>query len=102
MQKFQKLNTPDRILGQIQDNVARVVDPLQKVPLNQGLLLENVALLSGDNVINHRLGRALIGWFITRQRSSAAVYDKQDLNRTPNLNLVLNASADVNIDLWVF
>jgi hypothetical protein len=44
----------------------------------------------------------LNGWIPTRVRSAATFYDTQDSNPTPDLTLVLYASAACTIDLAVF
>lgn len=69
---------------------------------NSPVVLESVSLLTGDNVINHRLGRKLSGWRLIRIRAAATVYDKQDTNQMPALTLVLNTSAPVIVDIEVF
>ncbi len=72
-------------------------------PSNNVSILKNIQLISGDNTINHLLGRNLQGWRVIRYQDSwAQLYDKQNANASPNLTLVLNASADVLIDLEVF
>jgi hypothetical protein len=89
-------------LSLLQTQWANQLNPvLSFAPVN-GLLLKNVSLLSGDNKVNHLLGRKLQGWMLTRVRSSAVVYDKQDSNQMPALTLALNASAPVVVDIWVF
>lgn len=100
--KFQKITTSDRVINQIQDNITKVVNPLTNIPLNSGNLLTSVSLVSGLNTVNHKLGRALVGWFIVRQRAAASVYDTQDTNLTPTLTLNLSSSANVIVDLFVF
>jgi hypothetical protein len=99
--KFQKITTSDRVTNQIQDNITKVVNPLTNIPLNSGSLLQSVSLVSGVNSVNHKLGRALVGWFIVRQRAAASVYDTQDTNLTPTLTLILVSSANVVVDLFV-
>lgn len=81
---------------------AQAIEPVLALPLNQGLLLQNVVLASGANVINHKLGRKLIGWIPTRVRASATFYDTQDANQMPELTLNITSSAAVTIDLMVF
>lgn len=81
---------------------ASQLDPLIKNPLNSASRLQNVSLAAGSNTINHLLGRPLQGWYTTRVRASATIYDTQDSNIMPNLTLVLVASAPVVIDLVVF
>lgn len=80
-----------------------IIEPVINNPVNNSILLKNVSLVTGTNVINHRLSRKLIGWYPTRIRDvSATFYDEQDTNQTPQLTLVLIASDDVVIDLVVF
>jgi hypothetical protein len=99
---FQKITTSDRVINQIQDNIGLVVNPVAAIPLNSGNLLQQVSLLSGSNSVNHKLGRALIGWFLVRQRAAASVYDTQDTNPTPTLTLNIVASTDCVVDIYVF
>lgn len=100
---FTKLNTADQMLNRIQDNVRASVNPMTTVPLNSGLILSSVSLVSGANSINHTLGRVLQGWFPVRIRNVASTfYDTQDSNSTPALTLNLNSSVAVVADLFVF
>ncbi len=94
----QKLN-----LDQMQNIWGSIIDPVVANPVNNSLLLKSIALSSGNNVINHRLGRKLQGWKITRMRSVAiSIYDTQDDNGMPDLTLNLNASAPCVVDIEVF
>lgn len=85
-----------------QNRWASVIEPVISNPANNSLLLKNVVLASGTNVINHRLGRKLQGWVIVRKRGPAAIYDNQDGNQIPELTLVLVSDAAVTVDLEVF
>jgi len=106
MARLFKVQTTDRIVNQLQDNIANLLEPtattVQDSPLLAGKILEKVDLTSGPNTIRHTLGRVLKGWFIVRQRASATVYDTQDSNDTPQVTLLLTASANVTVDLYVF
>lgn len=90
-------------LEQLQNRWSSLIDPVLMNPVNNSLLLKNISLVSGANVINHKLGRPLQGWFVTRMRSVAiSIYDTQDSNQMPDLTLTLNASAPCVVDLTVF
>ena len=102
MKKFNKLNVTDRKLNQIQDSIVDALDPLLALPLSNSNLIQNQALVSGANIVNHGLQRNLIGWFITRKNADQSVYDTQDTNPTPELTLTLVSSGTVNVDLIVF
>lgn len=80
-----------------------MIDPVIANPIVNGLILKSIPLKAGSNVINHKLGRKLQGWYTVRIRNNAVtLYDTQDSNQTPNLTLNLNASVDCVIDLAVF
>ncbi len=89
-------------LNQTQEQWASQLNPIISNPINSASMLQNVSLTAGTNVINHKLGAKLQGWFTTRIRASATFYDIQDTNPTPQLTLVLVASAPVIVDLAVF
>jgi hypothetical protein len=97
-----KVQTPDRNLNKIQDNIKLALSPLTGNKLFFGNLLTNVSLASGANSINHGLGYPLSGWYMTRIRASASFYDTQDSNPTPSTTLQIVASAAAVVDLWVF
>lgn len=92
----------DRTFQLMQNSWAAQLNPVLQNPANQSSILKNIVLVSGDNSVNHKLGRKLQGWKIVRQRSAATFYDKQDSNVRPELTLSLNASADVLVDIQVF
>lgn len=92
----------DTSMQLMQTSWAASLNPLLKSAVLQGVLLKNVNLAAGANVVNHRLGRKLQGWMLTRIRSAATTYDTQDSNQTPELTLNLTSSAAVVVDLYVF
>lgn len=95
--------TNDRNLGSAQQYLSQALSPLLRNPLTNGSILSSVSLTTGDNTIPHGLGRALQGWSIVRMRANfSQIYDKQDTNSSPQNNLILNASADVVADIYVF
>lgn len=86
-----------------QDKWAAIINPVITNPVVNGLILTKVVLTAGDNVINHKLGRALQGWKIVRMRNVfAQIYDTQDTNNLPQLTLNLNASTNVIVDIEVY
>lgn len=94
--------TDDKDFSLMQTRWASEINPLLQSPALQGRLIQSVKLSTGDNIVNHQLGRKLQGWCIVRLRAAASIYDKQDANQIPNLTLTLNTSADVTVDLYVF
>lgn len=86
----------------MQTKWASIINPILAAPIVNGLLLNNVSLVSGDNTINHRLGRKLQGWIVVGKNANANIYDKQSTNTMPELTLVLNSSGTLTVNLWVF
>lgn len=76
-----------------------ILDALLGQEILDGNLLTNVALINGATVINHKLGRKMIGWMIVDQDSLASIYRSKPKNDT---TLTLTSSAICNISLWVF
>jgi hypothetical protein len=75
---------------------------LKDLPIINGFLLEEVALISGDTTLDHGLGRELLGWIVVGQSASATIYDKQGTNSDSGRTLILNSSAVATVNLWVF
>lgn len=88
--------------GLWQNSWKRILDPIVGSPTNNAQILKNITLTTGSNTINHKLGRVLQGWSFSRIRSACTAYDNQDNNQTPNLTLILVASADAVVDIVVF
>lgn len=86
----------------MQTRWASALNPILTNPLANGILLKNVELISGATVVNHKLGRKLQGWLVTRLRNNVVVFDSQDANPNPALTLVLNSTGATTVDLYVF
>ena len=94
--------TQDKDLSLLQSSWGQVLNKLLELPTTKGILIKNVPLAVGANTVNHMLGRKLQGWQIVRQRAASSIFDTQDTNMSQNLTLVLNSSAAVSVDLYVF
>src|SRR6185437_314807 len=97
-----KVQTQDATISKLQDDIIGGLQPILKNALVDGSLLTNVSLQSGQNTIFHGLGRTLQGWILVRERANANVWDNQDQNGLQNSTLLLNASAAVTVDVYVF
>lgn len=86
----------------LQTQWSAALNPVINNPPNKCNVLSSVTLQTGNNVINHLLGRKLQGWKLVRQRAAASVYDNQDNNQSQDLTLVLISSAPVVVDIEVF
>jgi len=102
VKSFKKIENSNTETSKLQDNVESSLKQITSKDILNGVLLKNIRLTSGSNTINHKLGRQLIGFIVIRQRAQAQIWDSQDDNSLKNLTLILNSSANVEIDLWCF
>lgn len=94
--------TSDTSFTQMQNKWASQLNPVLSNPSLQTNILKKISLSTGNNAVNHLLGKALTGWRIVRQRAKASIYDNQDNNATPNLTLLLISDNPVVCDIEVF
>lgn len=101
--KIAQVQSADREFNQYQSNVSSAMNPILNNPLSYGSILQDLTLSVGTNVVNHKLGRSLQGWFPVRYQGSwAQIYDEQNTNATPQTTLILVSSAEVTVNLYVF
>ncbi len=102
--KFQTIGNEvtTKDFGLLQSTWSALIDPIIGRKQNQSNILSGVALTTGDNTINHLLGKNLQGWKVVLQSAAASIYDKQATNNTPYLTLVLNTSANCTVSIEVF
>lgn len=103
--KIPLVTTQDRDLNLFQTQLGKALQPILANPINLGRLIQGVALINGQTIVPTGLNRQLQGWFTVRVRAQATIWDSQDSNTTvpQSLNtLILNSTAAVTVDLWVF
>lgn len=94
---FQKLS--DQSFSLMQTKWKSILDVFLGQEILDGNLLSNIPLINGITIINHKLGRKMIGWQIVDQDALASIYRSKPKNDT---TLTLTSSAACNISLWVF
>lgn len=95
---FSSINTPDKNLQLIQDNITKTTTPLLAMPMVGGNTLTGIALVAGqDNQVPHKLGRTS-QYFIVIQQSADSTVWQVSANST---YIVLRCSADCTVGLWV-
>lgn len=99
---FRRTQTTDPAIRQLQDATERTVNSIAGRRIVDGVLIEDIELSSGDNTIEHKLGRILRGYIVVRRSAACDVYDKQDTNDLDDKTLILNSSAAATVALWVF
>jgi hypothetical protein len=100
--KFRSFGSSDVELNRLQENISENLNRVNSAEILDYNIVTNVSLAIGDNVVNHLLGRAPIGWFVVRKRGPGNFYDKQDSNPTPTRNYIINSDSAVTVDLYFF
>lgn len=94
---YQKSNDQNFVL--MQTNWSSQLNPVLSLPPINGVLLDNIVLVNGNNVINHKLGKTQQGWIMTDINAGAAVYRSQPFN---DKTLTLTSGAACIVSLWVY
>ena len=100
---FSRVSTEDDRVEGLQNSLESSFRSFQSCPLLDGHLLEDVSLVSGLNTIDHKLGRPIRGWIITRSNGGLHIPSvDQDNNRHDDKTLVIFFSQAATADIWVF
>jgi hypothetical protein len=95
---FRKIQTADRELNRIQEQIIAAVNPLVKSTVLNYVELKDIALTSTTVDIEHTLGRQPLGWIITDNQADARVWRAAWSDRF----LSLTASGNTTISLLVY
>ena len=102
MEPWKRVSSDDRVIEELQDNAEPVMRHVEQAFSLNGVLRKKETIITGPTDITHGLGRAPIGFVIIRRRGNATVWDLQDDNTNATKTLTLIASADVEVDVWIF
>lgn len=94
-----KVQTTNKDINQLQNNISQTVGPLSANPMNTGIIVPDIDLAIGNNTVQTKLGRKIQGWQIARQQGPFSqiteVSEDNDI-------LVLNSTVATKISLYVF
>ena len=108
MKKFKKLTIPAdfpmaRVFNNAQDHVESVMDPVLNSAIIDGVIIEDVDLVSGSfTSVEHKLGRKPRGYLVIRKSAAETVYEDAGDYDNRKLFIKLKASGTVTVNLWVF
>ncbi len=83
----------------MQTKWASELNPVLANPATNPSLLASIQLVTGVNVINHRLSRNMQGWVVTDIDAPISLYRSAPFN---NLTLQLTASGPAVVKLMVY
>lgn len=93
----------DQVVVDIQTKTQAALQRLSvEAPHTVGVQLDGVQLVAGVSTpVKHGLGRAARGWIVVDQVGPADL-ERVETNEFPKAQLVLVASADTTVSLWVY
>lgn len=92
-----------RVLNSLITNLSSIFSSITSRVQLDSIVLNNVQLNEGMNVIPHTLNRTLTGWKITRINGVSNIYDLQSMiSANVGVYLYLNSSAAVQVSIEVF
>lgn len=103
LKRFSKNQTSDLTLSQVQDSLINCLNPVFTNPMLDGVLVKNVILAAGTNVIPNPIQREVQGVMTLLKSTFADIHTgAQASNPSPTRTLILTSSAAVTVDLWIF
>jgi len=99
---FKKTRTDDASLRQVQDSIDLVFGQIIRRKILDGVLIENVSLVSGTNIVSHTLGRPINGFLVVRRNANEEVWNSTTDRINESLAVALDASGTVTVSLWFF
>lgn len=99
IQKFRKINSADRDLMLVQDNISNTFNPITRIPLLDGQLLEGIVLTNTPTRIEHTLLRKPLGYIVVKLDKAATIFGTESDSRLITLT---SSTADTTCSLWVF
>lgn len=98
---FRKVQVKTDDVKHLQDAIAQILNQVLKKQIIDGAMILDIPLEVGvPYELSHGLGVNPRGWIIIKKNAEADIW--QTASDTPSATMVLNASADVTISLWVF
>ena len=91
-----------RVLNSLITNLSSIFSSITSRVQLDSIVLNNIQLSQGVNVIPHTLNRTLTGWKITRINGVSNIYDLQSTSANVGVYLYLNSSAAVQVSIEVF
>lgn len=102
MRKVAKVQHDDVKINLIQDRILEGLNFSLSNVLTDAQLIDSLSLTTGNNVVSHKLGRKLLGWFVVRINAAITLFDTQATNLLSDKTLNLTASGPAIASLVVF
>lgn len=99
---YKKIRSENSDIRQIQDAIALVIDQISSKDILDGILVEDISLVSGVNLVSHKLDRAPKGFIVVARNANQNVWNGVSTRAVSNLNMALQCSGSVKVSIWFF
>lgn len=100
---LKKIRTDNSDLRQVQEATGLVLDQVIRRDILDGVIVENIELISGLNIVNHTLARAPKGFIIVSKDANQNVWNAGPLSKVdPKRSIALQSSGAVTVSIWFF
>lgn len=99
MKRFRKVQTSDRDLNLVQDNVKASLDSLATIPLLGGKLLSQCTLATGSNNVPHGLGRNYVS-ALCGLPSAGSLTTATSPDRSKWITVIASAPCTADLFVW--
>lgn len=97
-EKYRDFTLNDPNLDRMQSFIKSYLQQFDDLSFLNGVFVNNVTVTTSSTSIDHKLGRQPIGWIITDKNALADVYRVSWNDRV----IILDSSATVTLNMWVF
>lgn len=99
--KLPQILSKDSVFNRYQILLQQALQSILNFPTVDSVLIQSVSLIAANNPTSIPTGLSgpLTGWYLTRIKAEATIWDS---NTTSSTTLLLNTSADVVVDIVVF
>lgn len=99
LKPFTQLQHTDPLINRIQSVINVALTQVLNILFLDGQQLTSVTLTAATpTVVNHKLGRPVSNWWITKLNANAVVWESAPSTST---TITLSTSADATVNIWV-
>ena len=108
LRRFNKVFKPqDQEFNRLQDSIEQAVNPVIDSRIVDGVYIKEVDLSTADTFVEHKLGRAPLGFIVVRKFAAGDVFESltdssgDNYDRKKFINIKASTSLS-NVYLWIF
>ena len=98
LNQYKDLNSEDKDTQTIQINLKQYFQQFTDLTFLKGRAVNDIEVTTSTVVVDHKLGRQPIGWFIVDKSASGDVWRTAWNDKT----ITLDSSATTTINIWIY